>query len=153
VQAKTSKQTAIQQISAAASSTERAIKLWEDAVQATEMAGAGREQSQMQNWKNTEGELFKEKEVQNAVHLNLEWLALTLQRSNGATVKDLLPAITNYTRELVTDQAWMDALDDAIQKDKAAPGPNRQRNQKTKDDVAIKKTHDSVLRNMSGSVI
>jgi hypothetical protein len=156
-QAKASKQAAIQQLSAAASSPERAFKMWEDAVQATQMDGAGKEAAQLRQWRDTEGELYKEREVQNAVHLHLEWLVLTLQRSNGATVKELLPSIINYTKELLADQAMMDALDDTIKKEKAAPagpGGRPRPNQNAKDDQATRKTHDAVLnRNINNSII
>lgn len=159
VQEKTSKQSAIQTISAAAGSADRAVKMWEDAVQATQMDGAGKETAQMRQWLNTEGELFKEREVQNAVHLHLEWLAITLQRSNGVAVKDLLPTIINYSKELIADQATMEALDDTIKKERAAvpAGPGRPRpgaNQSAKDDQATRKTHDAILnKNLNNSII
>jgi hypothetical protein len=155
LQAKTSKQAAIQQISAAAGSPERAFKMWEDAVQATQMDGAGKEAAQLRQWRDTEGELFKEREVQNAVHLHLEWLVLTLQRSNGATVKEMLPSIINYTKELLADQAMIEALEETIKKEKAAPGPGRPKNnQNIKDDQATRRTHDAVLnKNIANSII
>lgn len=158
VQERTAKQAAIQTLTAAAGSTERAVKLWEDAVQATQMDGAGREAAQMRQWKDTEGELFKEREVQNAVRLHLNWLVITLQRSNGATVKDLLPTIINYSKDLLADQAMMEALDDTIKKEKAAgpagPGPRRGGNQSAKDDQATRKTHDAILnKNINNSIV
>lgn len=108
----------------------------------------------MRQWRDTEGELFKEREVQNAVHLHLEWLVITLQRSNGATVKELLPSIINYSKELLGDQAMMEALDDTIKKEKAAPGPGKPRNQNVKDDQAARRTHDSILnKNINNSII
>ncbi len=154
VTAKTSKLSAIQTLSAAASSNERAFKLWEDAVQATQMDGAGKEAAQLRQWRDTEGELFKEREVQNAVHLHLEWLVISLQRSNGATVKELLPTIINYSKELIADQAAMEALDETIKKEKAAPGPGKPRNQNVKDDQATRRTHDSILnKNIANSLV
>jgi hypothetical protein len=157
LQAKTSRQSAIQTLSAAANSPERALKLWQDAVQATQMDGAGKEAAQMRQWRDTEGELFKEREVQNAVHLHLSWLVITLQRSNGSTVKELLPTIINYTKELLADQATMDALDETIKKEKTAPVPGRPRpggNQAAKDDQATRRTHDSILnKNVNNSLI
>jgi hypothetical protein len=160
VQAKTSRQTAIQQISAAAGSVEKGVALWEEAVRATQMEGAGKENAQFRQWKDTEGELFKEKEVQNAVHLHLEWLLITLERANGTSVKDLLTPINNYARELLADQAWMESLDDLINKEKAAvaAGPGKQRlnpnNQKAKDDTAIRRTHDGILNHsLNNSIV
>jgi hypothetical protein len=148
---KTQKLTAYQQISAAANSPERAVGLWEEAVRATQMEGAGKEGTQFKLWKDGEGELFKEREVQNAVHLHLEWLALTLQHSAGTTVKEMLPSVMAYIHELVADQAWMDALEDTVKKD--APGVNKVRAAKAKDDVAIRKTHDSVLNHGLGNSV
>ena len=161
-QAKTAKQTAIQQIGAAANSYDRAVALWEEAIRATQMEGAGKENAQFRAWRDTEGELYKEKEVQSAVHLHLEWLVLTLQRSNGATVKELLPAIINYSKELIADQATIEALEDQIKKEKDQPGaPVKPRGPRgpgkddpAKADEAIRKTHDSILRmNIANSLV
>jgi hypothetical protein len=158
VDAKTSKQTAIQQITNAAGSIPASVTFWESAVRATQIDGAGKENETFRAWMNSEGELFKEREVQNAVHLHLEWLLLTLQRSNGTTVKDLLPSVLNYTKELLADQAMMEALTDTIKKEKeGTPGvmkPRGQRGQQAQGDEAIKKTHDSILRtNLNNSMI
>src|SRR5688572_23755165 len=80
-QIKVQKQTAMQQISSVANSPEKAIQLWEEAIRATQFDGMAKEGAQFRAWKDGEGETLKEREVQNAVHLHLTWLALTLQRS------------------------------------------------------------------------
>ena len=159
--AKGSKQAAIQQLTTAAGSVPAGITFWESGVKATQMDGGGKENEQFRAWQNTEGELFKERQVQNAVHLHLEWLLITLQRSNGKEVKDLLPTIINYTKELIADQAEMEAFADAIKKEKEGPPgavkPRGGRNPQMQDaraDEAVKKTHDSIMRtNLGNSMI
>jgi hypothetical protein len=155
------KQSAIQKLSAAANSVAAGVALWEEAIQATQMAGAGKEASTFRAWKDAEGELYKEREVQNAIHLHLEWLVITLQRSAGATTKDLLPTILNYTKELAADQGMMEALDDAITKEKAQPAGvaarpkgGARREDPAKADEAIRRTHNEILRTpLTGSMI
>lgn len=153
-QIKSQKQTAYQQISAAAGSAERAIQLWEDAVRATQFDGMAKEGAQFRAWKETEGEALKEREVQTAVHLHLTWLVLTLQRSAGAKVSELLPSIVNYTKELSADETAMDLLSENIKREKEAaaiapPGGGNRRNQNQPrgiSDAAIKKAHDQILK-------
>jgi hypothetical protein len=161
-QLKTQKQNALQQINAVAGSPERAMQFWEEAVRATQFDGMAKEGAQFRAWKENEGELLKEKEVQTAVHLHLTWLALTLQRSAGVKIKDLLPSVVNYTKELSTDEAVMDALSDNMKHEKEAAaiapagGGNRrpQTGAKKASDGAIKKAHDQILRGaLTGSPV
>ncbi len=153
------KQTAMQQISSAAGSPERAIQLWEDAVRATQFDGMAKEGAQFRAWKEGEGEALKESQVQNAVHLHLTWLMLTLQRSAGAKVKDMLPAVVTYTKELVADETAMELLAESIKREKEAaaiapPGAGNRRNQnqaRKVSDAAIKRAHDQILRGGLGA--
>lgn len=162
VQVKTQKQNALQQISAVANSPERAILFWEEAIRTTQFDGMTKEGAQFRAWKEGEGEALKERAVANAVHLHLTWLALTLQRSSGAEVKDLLPAIVNYTKELSVDEAMMDALSDEMKKEREAaaiapPGGGNRRNQQPQrrsSDAEIKRAHDNILkRNLGASPV
>ena len=156
-QTKALKQTAMQQVAAAAGSIERAVALWQEAIKATQMEGAGKEGPTFRAWQEKEGEFYKEREVQSAIHLQLEWLALTLQRSNGATVKEMLPAVINFTKELLGDQAVMEDLDDTIKKDREQPAAMKQRNPRNKEespekaDRTLKEMHDSILRTAVGN--
>jgi len=153
-QIKTQKQTAWQQLSAVAGSNERATALWEEAIRATQMEGAGKEGTQFKAWRDGEGEAFKEPQVQNAVRLHLQWLALTLNRSGGAPVKDLLPAVINYTRELLADEIGMEALQEAIKQEKEAGTNNPKRAQRSREDATTKKVHDGVLnKSLTGSIV
>jgi len=153
-QLKAQKQTAIQQISAAAGSPEKSIQLWEDAVRATQFDGMTKEGAQFRAWKEGEGEALKERIVQNAVRLHLNWLTLTLQRSAGAKISDMLPAIVNYTKDLVADEAAMDLMAENIKREKEAaaiapPGGGNRRNQNQPNklsDTVIKRAHDQILR-------
>jgi hypothetical protein len=153
-QIKAQKLTAWQQISAAAGSNERATALWEDAIRATQMEGAGKEGTQFKAWRDGEGEAFKEREVQNAVRLHLQWLALTLQRSGGVPVKEMLPAVINYTKELLADEMGIEALQEAIKREKELGSANPKRTQRSRDDAATKKVHDAVInRSLNSSIV
>lgn len=153
-QTKTSINAAYQQISQAAGTKERAVALWESAIKATSMDGAGRENAQFKNWKDTTGEAFKEPEVQNAVRLHLVWLALSLQRSAGAPVKDMLPSLMSYAKELYADQLAMDALRAEIKREKEAAAANPKKGQRSRDDAATERTHNQVLsRSVADGVV
>lgn len=154
-QMKTQKQTAIQQVNAAASSADRAVAMWEDAVRAVQFDGMAKEGAQFRAWRDSEGEALKEREAANAARLYFAWLGLTLQRSSGVPVKDLLPAVINYTKELATDQAMIDALDAAMKKDKEqASSGNKRPNQRKSNDAEVKKMHGQILnRGLGGSVV
>jgi hypothetical protein len=143
--AKASKQGAYSRISAAAGSNEAAAAFWEEAIKATQMDGASKEGAQFRSWKEGEGEAFKEREVQTAVRLHLEWMALTLKRSGGVPVKDMLPEIIRYTQELLGDEVGMDNLQEAIKKDKEQGDKNAKKAQKSRDDASMKRVHDSIL--------
>ena len=115
---KADKQRALQEVSAAAASGESAVIAWEKAVMATQFDGVTKEQTAFKAWRDGEGEALKEAEAKNAARLYFQWLALTLQRSSGAPVKDMLPAVINYTKELAADQAAMENLDDTIKRER-----------------------------------
>jgi hypothetical protein len=152
-QIKAQKQSALQQVNAAAGSVERAVALWEDAVRTTQFDGVSKEATAFRNWREGEGEALKEHEAQNAVRLYFEWLSLTLQRSSGAKVKDLLPSIINYTKELAADQAAMENLDDTIKRERERAADKRGGGRKN-NDADVKKMHDSILhRGLGGSVV
>ncbi len=156
-QIKTQKQNALQQVNAVANSAERALQFWEEAIRATQFDGMAKENAQFRAWKESEGEALKERLVANALHLHLTWLSLTLQRSAGVTVKDLLPSVINYTKELAVDQAAIEAIADNMkaQKEAAAIAPSGARRpaqpQKKVSEGEIKKAHDAILKHSLGS--
>lgn len=160
-QLKSQKQTAIQQLSSVASSPEKAVQLWEDAVRATQFDGMAKEGAQFRAWKEGEGEALKERLVQNAVQLHLRWLVLTLQHSAEIKVKELLPTVVNYTKDLVADEAVLEALEESIKREKEAAaiappgGVRRNQNQPNKvSDAVIKRTHDQILKpSLAGSPV
>jgi hypothetical protein len=123
------------------------------AVKATQIEGAGKETAQMKAWKEGEGEAFKEREVQNAVRLHMRWLALTLQRSGGSTVKELMPAVVSYTKELIADEIAMENLLADMKRERELGAKDPKRAQKVRDDAATKRAHDSVMRGLNSSVV
>lgn len=150
---KADKQKAIQEVSAAAASGESAVVAWEKAVMATQFDGVTKEATAFKAWREGEGEALKEGEAKNAARLYFQYLALTLQRSAGTPVKDMLPAIVNYTKELAADQAGMDNLQDTIKREKERADAKRGNPRKT-NDAEVKKMHDSILnRGLGGSMV
>ena len=155
---KADKQRAIQEVTAAAASAEGAVNAWEKAVMATQFDGVTKEATAFKAWRDGEGEALKEAEAKNAARLYFQYLALTLQRSSGMLVKDLIPSLVNYTKELQADQAAMENLDDSIKKEKEKERPGDRRggggNQRKSNDGDVKKMHDSILhRPLGGSIV
>src|SRR5438552_775112 len=77
-----------------------AIVFYEDAIRATQFEGESREGSKFREWKKKEGDKLKARELQNAIRLHLNYIALTLQRSAGASISELVPALINYTKQV-----------------------------------------------------
>ena len=149
---KADKQKAIQEVSAAAASGEGAVNAWEKAVMATQFDGVTKEQTAFKAWRDNEGEALKEAEAKNAARLYFQYLALTLQRSSGTPVKDLIPALVNYTKDLQADQVGMENLDDTIKREKERADAKRGNPRKT-NDGEVKKMHDSILnKGLGGSI-
>lgn len=145
-QVKTARAKALQQVQAAGASAATAAASWEEAVRITQFAGAPREGAQFKEWRDREGEALKEREAANAALLHFKWMALTLQRSMGTPVKDLLPQVVAFTKELAADDAAMDALEDSIRHDKELAGSSKRAKEHKTTDEAVKKIHDQILR-------
>ncbi|HEY3902006.1 MAG TPA: hypothetical protein VGM54_25560 [Chthoniobacter sp.] len=146
-----------------ANSGDGGVTYWESAIEGTQMDGAGHDSNNFRIWKETEGDVYKDKEVQSAVHLHLEWLALTLQRSSGASVKEMLPTILNYAQELWADQVLMTMLAESVKKEKETAAPqvpggrgarNSPAGKALGDDRKIREVHDQILnKNLANSLI
>jgi hypothetical protein len=144
-QLKTTKEKAIQMAAAGAASPDRAAAQWIDAVRLTQFEGVAQESAAFREWRDREGEGLKSKEAQAAARLFFVWLGLTLQRSNGAEVKTLLPSIINYTKEVTVVTQAADALEAAIKKERDAPGSKRTARQNTADDQAVRRALNQIL--------
>src|SRR5205823_12772104 len=84
-----------------------------NAVKATQFAGESRAQTAFQDWKKKEAGHLKSREFQSALRLHLNYLGLTLQRSGGAEIKDMLPAVLNYAHQAQAELetgAWNEDL-------------------------------------------
>ena len=68
-------------------------------------------------------------------------------------MKDLLPLVFGFTKELAADQAAMDALEDKIRREKELAGNGRNGKDRKSNDEAVKRMHDQILRApVNGSV-
>lgn len=144
-QLKQQRQQAIQQATAAAASGERAVAIWEDAVRAIQFEGATREGTAFKEWKDREGDGLNSKEGRNAARLFFAWMALTLQRDSGVPVKDLLPQVVGYTKELSLDREMMEALDERIKRDRELNASGRHGMKRSGDEDKVKRMHDQIL--------
>lgn len=142
---KARRNTAYQQIVAAASSLEKSAAYWTDAVLAVQFAGVDHQTAAVRDWKNGEGEGLKAKEGANAARLHLVWLGLTIQHSAGAEMKQLLPSVIDFTKQLEADDAAIGKVVEQIDKAKAAKRPGTT-NKSLAEDTHAKKIHDSILR-------
>ena len=152
LQIKAVKEKAYRDAQAAAASPAAAAAAWEEAVRQVQFEGAPKEGAAFREWKEKEGDALSDKECQTAAQLYFRWLALTLQRSNGATIRELLPAVVQYTKDLTADQIAMEALADRIAKEAllAQSGKHGAR-EKRRDGQMTKRLHDQILRSLEGS--
>lgn len=154
-EAKAAKAKALQQVQPAASDPGLALSMWEEAVRTVQFDGASREATQFREWKEKEGDALKEKECQTALHLYFTWLSMSLQRSAGAKVHDLFPAVVSYVKEVIADQAAMEAYEELVKREKEMD-PKKHglvpAQRKAGGDI-VKKIHDQILASLPGSVV
>ena len=100
LQIKAAKEKALRDAQAAAATGSAAAAAWEEAVRQVQFEGAPKEGAAFREWKAKEGDALSEKEAQSAAQLFFRWLALTLQRSLGTPIRELLPAVVQYTKDL-----------------------------------------------------
>ena len=160
VQSTQSRQAALKDIQSAASNPDRAVLLWEEAIRIVQFSGAAKENVIFREWKEKEGESLNSPIVRNAIRLYFIWLSITIQRDGGTSVKELLPQIFAFTKELLVDEQASYKLDDSNKNDKEAPKlPVKPApvipgvHHKATDDQ-VKRMHDSILkRGIDGSAI
>ncbi|MEQ1860927.1 MAG: hypothetical protein ABMA13_13410 [Chthoniobacteraceae bacterium] len=154
LQAKTSRQAVLKAAQAGAASGPAAASAWIEAVRQTQFEGVEKEGAAFRDWKEKQGALFAEKEVQTAAVLYFRWLTLTTQHALGTPAKDLVPSIIQYTKDVLTDAATMEAMMEHAQKEKDRAGarPGNARNRSANEDDRIKREHDQILsRPLPGS--
>ena len=84
-------------------------KAYEQAVIAVEIQGkGGNEGAKLADWRKQNGDQLRDKNFVNALRLQLSYITLSLQRSAGAKNKDLIPALYDYTAQVVPvyDTLW-----------------------------------------------
>jgi hypothetical protein len=143
---KSRRSNAYQQIAAAATSPERAVQLWKDAVKAVQFEGAAHEGAQLKDWKESDGEALNDRLCGNAARLHLNWMAISLQHSAGAEVKALLPKIVEHVNGVVAAQEAAEQFAENLQKakERAASSPGARKN--VQEDSQVKRVHDQIMR-------
>jgi len=90
-----------QELIATSRDTNAAITYYEEAIRATKFEGESRESIQFQEWKKGETDRMKSKPFRDALCLHLFYLGLTMERSAGIEVKDLLADLISYTQQVM----------------------------------------------------
>ena len=83
-------------------------KAYDQATVAVEFQGLGNDGAKIGEWRKKQGELLRNPSFVNGLRLQLAYIALTWQRSMGAKNKDLLPALYDYTQQVIgnIDTLW-----------------------------------------------
>lgn len=136
--------TAFEMIKGVVGNGEKAAALWKEAVKSVQFEGAEDEQAKLRAWRDSAGDTFNSKEVQNAARLHLTWLFYTLQFKAGVKKKDLLPLVIEYTNQLVADGQTMESHDAQLQKEKEREASGKNGGRRA-DEKPIKQMHDSIL--------
>ena len=121
---------------------------------ATQFDGVAKEATHSGRGTMAKARRSRNAEGKNAVRLYFQWLALTLQRSSGTPVKDMLPSVVNYTKELLArpggDGEPRTTPSNATRKRTMASAAS----QRKSNDGDVKKMHDNILnRPLGGSVV
>lgn len=144
----------IDALTAAATTKQAAVALYEDAIQAVEHEGKPKDGSDFANWREKNKEMLLDDDFRTALQLHLRYLALSLRRLDGEKVEELMPALIEYTNQLGAN------ISDLIKREKAR-NDVQERNEKTRPkDKQGEKVNKAVLstgrdllnKPMSGSV-
>jgi len=100
---------------AAGANNGTAIAFYQDAIRATSFVGQSREQTEFHEWKKQMADTLKSVELQTAVRFHLNYLVISLQRAQGGTVPQLLPALIAYTDQ-VTQSGNISSRQDPLRK-------------------------------------
>lgn len=138
---KTRKQTAYQQVMAAAASGAAAAAFWKQAVKEVQFVGADHQAAKLSDWKDGDGDALNSKEGQNAARLHLYWLGLSLQHAMGTETKQMLQNIIDFTKQVRADDDIMAKLDNTIERAK-----DRKDKKDAVEELTIKRVHDQILR-------
>jgi hypothetical protein len=143
---KSRRASAYQQVAAAASSPERAVAYWKEAVRAVQFEGAEREGAQLKDWREGDGEALSDRLCAGAVRLHLSWLALNLQHAAGAEMKLLLPKVLEHVAAVQADELAAAHLADNLEKAKERNPNSPGAKKNVKEDSQVKRVHDQIMR-------
>lgn len=108
---------ATRRINAAAASPADAVDLYEEAIMATQFAGANRDSRKFREWKEEQDEELDNAVTRQAIQLHLKHLALTLEASRSEDpdevakrVQELLPAIVEVKQAMSEPEAGRNRL-------------------------------------------
>ncbi len=84
------------------------VKAYDQAVAAVEFQGKGNEGAKIGEWRKQNGELLRDRGFANVLRLQLSYISLTWQHYMGVKTKDQLPALYDYTSQVIAnfDTIW-----------------------------------------------
>ncbi len=88
--------TVFQAFRTASGDTGSALAFYQDAMRSTVFTGQSNGQTQFHDWKMQSAGKFKDPTFLNALRFHLEYIVLTMERGNGATAKQMMPALLDY---------------------------------------------------------
>lgn len=146
-QIKTAKGKVLREAQAAAASPAAAASAWVEAVRLTQFEGAEKEGAKFREWRDGEGAAFTELPVQKATQLYFRWLVLTMQRSMGTPVSELMPAVIQFTKDMAADREAMEDFSERAEKEKQLAQSRMHGNRKdtSGDDIRTRRAHDQVI--------
>ncbi len=99
------RQTAVNQVKAAAASGATAADLYEQAVEATQFEGLKNKGGAFADWKSSKAAVLRAKEMQTALMLHLRYLALSLERKGSDKPELFVPPSLAYVNDLASADA------------------------------------------------
>jgi hypothetical protein len=145
--AKTKRTGVYQQIVSAASSGDKAVAFWKEAVKAVQFEGAENEGAKKQDWREGDGEALNDRLCQNAVRLHLQWLGITMQHVAGVEVKQLLPQVMEHVKQATAEQSDAERFNEMYEKNKQRNDAGKGANRKTiEEDGNVKRVREQVIR-------
>lgn len=136
------RQTAINQIRAAAANGATAADLFEKAVEATQFEGTQNKGAAYADWKKAKAPLLRTKEAQSALVLHLRYLALSMERKNADKPDDLVSPSLSYGNDLAVADALFLKL----------TSPDRTKDQQGLDKEALKLRDELLNKPLTDSI-
>lgn len=143
------RQTAVNQIKAAAGSGATATDLYQRAVEATQFEGTKNKGGAFADWKSSKAAILRTKELQTALLLHLRYLALSLERKDSDKPELFVAPSLNYVNDLAgADMIFLKQVQSVQQQ----ASSDRDKEQQAVDREAIKLREEFLNKPLADSI-